>query len=735
MFSISQDSKFIKRRIITNKTVKFFASLSVWLIAILFFILILFIILKSIPGFKYYGFKGIFLTDRYSISSLDDPSASVWLPMAITLIITIGSLLIATPLGVKTATFIYFRIKNKSFKKTLKIIIEISAAIPSVVFGLFAYRSLGDIVKNIFHLEIANSVLTAILMLSIMLIPTIVLLTLNAYDSVDNNVITNSISLANYKTRAIYKTFRLQTRKQIMVAIIIAAGRVIGETMAVSMILSSENYNTVFSGGFISILTSPLRPLGAVIAKGMFAENGGESFRGLLFAFGLIMFVIVILLNSFVIIASNIKLRKKFKKINNFLSIIGSYLSIIPNQISFLVSKIIYSQKIILTKDNYQENTSKYIQERIAKNKNMQIYSIYKILWEYLCIAIVVFFIFWIVLDIALRGLYACSLPSSTLFQYSADTTGQAVINTLLLILVTIIISLPLSLLIAIWLNEYAKNNILKKIIVFFLDSIGATPSILFGMFGLAFFIQILHLSYGGAMGNSLIAGALTMVIVIIPTFTRMNQQALQSVPKEIRENSYVLGNSKWYTIRTLVLPYASKTILSSITITIGRILAETAPLYLTAGLSSASTIALMNPSQTLTTRIYAQLSGNDNIRSLNIMYESAMIALILIMFLIIISYLIIPNWASIKNYIKEQVFIRKTLLKQVKIKIKLDKYKTQIYNNVLYLTEDQSNKLKIPSDFIFLYKDNYIKTQVISTEQMLKMEKNYLLMNNKITK
>ena len=106
MFSISQDSKFIKRRIITNKTVKFFASLSVWLIAILFFILILFIILKSIPGFKYYGFKGFFLTDRYSISSLDDHSASVWLPMAITLIITIGSLLIATPLGVKSATFI-----------------------------------------------------------------------------------------------------------------------------------------------------------------------------------------------------------------------------------------------------------------------------------------------------------------------------------------------------------------------------------------------------------------------------------------------------------------------------------------------------------------------------------------------------------------------------------------------------------------------------------------------------
>ena len=734
MFSISEDSKFIRRKIFTNKTVKFFSCFSVWLITVLFFILIIFIILKSIPGFKHYGFSGIFLTDKYSTSTTDQ-YASVWLPMAITLIITLGALLIATPLGVKSATFIYFRIKNKSFKKALKIIIEISAAIPSVVFGLFAYKSLGDIVKNVFHLEIANSVLTAILMLSIMLIPTIVLLTLNAYSSVDNNVITNSISLANYKTKAIYKTFRLQTRKQIIVAIIISASRVIGETMAVSMILSSENYNTVFSGGFINILISPLRPLGAVIAKGMFAENGGESFRGLLFAFGLIMFVIVIILNSFVMIASNIKVRKKFKCINSFLNGLGNYLLIIPNQISFLFNRIFYSQKVLLTKDNYQENTSKYIQERIEKNKNMQIYSIYKMFWEYISIAIVLFFIFWIVLDVALRGLYACSLPTSTVFQYSADTTGQAVINTLLLIIVTIVISLPLSLLIAIWLNEYAKNNIIKKVIVFFLDSIGATPSILFGMFGLAFFIQILHLSYGGAMGNSLIAGALTMVIVIMPTFTRMNQQALQAVPKEIRENSYVLGNSKWYTIRTLVLPHASKTILSSITITIGRILAETAPLYLTAGLSSASTIALMNPSQTLTTRIYAQLSGNDNIRSLNIMYESALIALILIMFLVIISYLIIPNWSNIKKTINEWWTIKRLLWKQKKIKIKIDKYKTQIYNNTLYLTTEQASKLKVDNSFILLYKDNYLKVNIISTDQMMEMEKNYLLINNKILK
>ena len=727
------DSKIITQKTRKNTIAKLLATLAIWFLVISFLALIIFIIIKSIPGFTNYGFNAIFLSNQFITSDPNSHQASVWLPLTVTIIVAVGSLLIAVPLGLKTTTFIYFRIKNNKLKKFLKIIIESSAAIPSVVFGLFAYKSLGLVVKNIFNLEITNTVLTTIFMMSLMIVPTIVLLTLNAYESVDNNLVINSMSLANSKTSSIYKVFRKQTRKQILVAVIIATGRVIGETMAVSMILSAENYSDVFNQGFLSILTSSLRPLGAVISKGMFAENGGDAFRGLLFVFGLTMFIFVMILNCFVMIATSNKQSHKFKRWKKVNDTIGEWILIIPNQISYFVSKVFYKQNINLSTENYKNQMSDYMQEYTIKNKSSNCYSYYKLFWEYLDSFIVFGMIGWIIFDIIIKGLYACTLPTSTIFMYSKDTTGQAVINTLLLILVVIVISLPISLCIAIWLNEYSKNKTTKKVILFFMDSIGSTPSIIFGMFGLVLFIEIMHISLGGAIGNSLLAGALTMVIVILPTFSRMNQQALQSVPNEIRENSYALGNSKWYTIKTLVLPQAYKGILSSLILSIGRILAETAPLYLTAGLSSASSIALMNPSQTLTTRIYAQLNGSSSFKSTNIMYESALIALLLILVVIVIGYLLIPNWNNIKQNLKQRWEIQKALWRQNKANDNIEKYCSQIQKNTLYLSVNQAKNLNVEDGHIWIYKDEFITTKVISDYMINKMQTNYWLLNNKI--
>ncbi|MDE5617511.1 MAG: ABC transporter permease subunit [Ureaplasma sp.] len=720
----------IKWQIFSNKIVQWLGIIVLWLTAIMFIVLFIFIIIKSVPGLQEYTFKGIFLTDQFNTTDPSKHQVSVWLPLLITILIAIGALLIATPLALKTTTFIFFRIKNKKIKKICKIIIEISAAIPSVIFGLFAYRSLGVAVKTVFHTTLANNLLTTIFMISLMIIPTITLLSLNAYNSVENDLVMNSMSLGNSKTKAIYKIFRKQTKKQIIVAIIIAAGRVIGETMAVSMILSSENYNEVFNNGFIAILTSSLRPLGAVISKGMFAENGGEAFRGLLFAFGIIMLLFVLILNLFVSIVTNEKYTYKFQKINLFLNKIGELILYIPNQMwkLFTIGK---EKKQTLTLENLQTEKSKYIIEWTKNNKLNKIYDYYKLWWESVDVVIVFSAIGWIVLDVIINGLYSCSLPTSTIFMYSKNTTGQAFINTLLLILLTIIICFPVSLLIAIILNEYAKDGIIKRSMLFFIDCIGATPSIIFGMFGLILFIETFQITPGGAMGNSLLAGSLTMVLVVLPTFTRMNQQALQSVPQTIKLSGYSLGNSKWYVIRTLVLPHAYQGLLSSIVLTIGRILAETAPLYITAGLSSASTIALMNPSQTLTTRIYAQLNGSNSINSINIMYESAFIALLLILMIILISYLIIPNWNDIKNSIKEKFQIAKMLWSQRKHDLNLEKYKTQIIGKTLYLTEEQATKINVNDKYLWRYKDEFINTQIISENKMLKMQRNFRYMSN----
>lgn len=720
----------IKWQIFNNKIIQWLGIIVSWLIAIMFIVLLIFIVIKSIPGFKEYTFKGIFLTDQFNTTDPSKHQVSVWLPLLITILITVGALLIATPLALKTTTFIFFRIKNKKLKKICKIIIEISAAIPSVIFGLFAYRSLGIAVKSVFQTSLTNNLLTTIFMISLMIIPTITLLSLNAYNSVENDLVMNSMSLGNSKTKAIYKIFRKQTKKQIIVAIIIAAGRVIGETMAVSMILSSENYNEVFNNEFFAILTSSLRPLGAVISKGMFAENGGDAFRGLLFAFGIIMLLFVLVLNLFVSIVTNEKYSYKFQKVNLVLNKIGGAILFIPHQMMKLF-KINKEKNETLTLENLKLEKSKYIIEWTKNNKFNKIYDYYKLGWESIDTVIVFSAIGWIVLDVIINGLYSCSMPTSTVFMYSKNTTGQAFINTLLLILVTIIICFPISLLIAIALNEYARDGILKKSMLFFIDCIGATPSIIFGMFGLILFIETLQITPGGAMGNSLLAGALTMVLVVLPTFTRMNQQALQSVPQTIKLSGYSLGNSKWYVIRTLVLPHAYQGLLSSIVLTIGRILAETAPLYITAGLSSSSTIALMNPSQTLTTRIYAQLNGSNSVSSINIMYESAFIALLLILMIILVSYLIIPNWSDIKKGINERMQIAKILWNQRKHDINLEKYKTQIIGKTLYLTDEQAEKIKVTNDYLWRYNSEFINTQIINEKRMFKMQRNFRYMSN----
>jgi phosphate transport system permease protein len=222
--------------------------------------------------------------------------------------------------------------------------------------------------------------------------------------------------------------------------------------------------------------------------------------------------------------------------------------------------------------------------------------------------------------------------------------------NTLLIIIIAIGIGLPLSLMIAIYLNEFAKKGKVKKILLFFIDSLGATPTILFGMFGLIFFIQTMGMSAGGAAGKSILAGALTILIVILPVFIRTIQQALQSIPQELRTNSYALGVGKWETIRKIVLPAALQGITTAVILSIGRILAETAPLYLTSGLVSSSSISLINPGQTLTTRIYAQIYTADVHDGTSIMYECAFVTMVLVLLIILVIHVIIPAYYRFKQ-------------------------------------------------------------------------------------
>jgi phosphate transport system permease protein len=124
------------------------------------------------------------------------------------------------------------------------------ADIPSVIFGLFAIQSLGVVLKYILHTQSSYNLITSGIMLTFMVLPTIVSMTLNSLDGVDMNLISASMVLGNTKTKSIYKIAKRDARNGITVGVIIALARAIGETMAISMILQSQSYNQEFTSGF-----------------------------------------------------------------------------------------------------------------------------------------------------------------------------------------------------------------------------------------------------------------------------------------------------------------------------------------------------------------------------------------------------------------------------------------------------------------------------------------------------
>jgi phosphate transport system permease protein len=208
------------------------------------------------------------------------------------------------------ALFIKYRL-SKKYQKSFRVMVELLANIPSVIFGLFAAEALGPLIKSIFNLPTSYNVITAGLMLTFMVLPTIVSLSLNSLDGVDSLLISATMALGNTKTRSIYKVCKKEAKNGIAVSVIIAFARAIGETMAVSMILQSQRYNGVFNSGFVNTITSDLRTLGALISANMFAEGGGPALQSLLFAFGLFMFVFVMILNSIVLYSTNRKRKSK----------------------------------------------------------------------------------------------------------------------------------------------------------------------------------------------------------------------------------------------------------------------------------------------------------------------------------------------------------------------------------------------------------------------------------------
>ena len=238
--------------------------------------------------------------------------------------------------------------------------------------------------------------------------------------------------------------------------------------------------------------------------------------------------------------------------------------------------------------------------------------------------AFTVFVLASIVGYILIKGIPNLSLD---LFAWEYNTSNvslmPALINTILMTLISLIVAVPLGIGAAIYLTEYARRgNRLVKLVRITAETLSGIPSIIYGLFGSLFFVVALK------MGLSLISGALTLSIMVLPLIMRTTEEALLAVPDSYREGSFGLGAGRLRTTFKVVLPSAAPGILSGVILAIGRIVGETAALIYTAGTIPEVAHSLMDSTRTLSVHMYVISSEGLYI---NQSYATAVVLLVIV--------------------------------------------------------------------------------------------------------
>lgn len=249
----------------------------------------------------------------------------------------------------------------------------------------------------------------------------------------------------------------------------------------------------------------------------------------------------------------------------------------------------------------------------------------------YLSAAIAVSVLLMIICYVTVRGIGSVSLEFlTTVTSARKGTVGIAgnIVNTLYIIVITLVIATPIGVGSAIYLNEYAKPGKIVRIIEFTTETLSGIPSIIFGLFGSVFFGTTLKLGY------SLLTGALTLSLMILPLITRNTQEALRTVPNSYRSGALGMGVTKWHMIRTILLPSAMPGIITGVILAIGRIVGESAALLFTAGSGYLLPKAggwlskILQPGGTLTIQLYLSSSKAEY----NVAFGIAFVLLVIVL-------------------------------------------------------------------------------------------------------
>jgi phosphate transport system permease protein len=213
------------------------------------------------------------------------------------------------------------------------------------------------------------------------------------------------------------------------------------------------------------------------------------------------------------------------------------------------------------------------------------------------------------------------------------------VITTIYVVLVSIVIALPVGIATAIFLTEYSGNSAVIRLLRLAIETLAGIPSIIFGLFGLLMFCRTL------GFGQSIISGAFTLSIMILPVIIRTTEESLKSVPVTFREGSLSLGATKFQTIFYVVLPSALPGIVTSVILAIGRVVGESAPVLLTVGLSKNIPRSIFESGRTLTIHLYYLTNEAINPDDFGIAFATAAVLVILVIIINTLTKIITGNF------------------------------------------------------------------------------------------
>lgn len=614
-----------------------------------------FMLVKSLPAFRKIGFFNFVFGDNWSpdrLDKYDDASLSgtygVFKMIISTLAATVGALVIGGTLGYFTAVFIAFYCPER-LKKIFSSTVNLLAGIPSVVYGFFGITFLLPLLAN-FAPNNGSGLLATSLILGIMIMPTVVSLSKTSLEAVPRAYYEGALALGSTHSQAVFGTVTKAAKSGVTASLVLGIGRALGETMAVVMVAGN-------SVAYPDSLFNSFRVLTANIVMEM--GYAGEVQQGALVATGVILLVFVLIVNLIfgAISKKTIKsavnktglFSRIFKKDDEKSGVKTSVASGVASKITSGVASKITSGVATDEKGGEKNDAKNGVTKRnIFFEKIGDFFSSLKYKMKTASVGagvsvgagifagITLLLIIGFVLVKGAPTLFTNPHLLFGKYEFNSEeiTILPSIVTTLMTVALSLLVAVPIGICTAIFLNEYAKkNNVFIKIIRGAIDLLNGVPSIVYGLFGMITFVALIK-------GRSTImAGSLTVGIMLLPTIVRSTEESLKSVQDSLREGSFALGAGKMRTIFKIVLPSALPGILSAIILSMGRVISESAPFIYTMGsVISAMPGGYFDSNATLAVALY-RLSGEG--WYVNEAYATAVVLIVLVLALNFLAELI----------------------------------------------------------------------------------------------